>query len=123
MLEEFFVTPRAAQTDSVVYYPLVGDEQGALPGSGSGGGGGAAEGTAEPQPRYGLQLHIANLMQAPPGAPPLPPLQHVRTADAVPQVGEHINTRGREGEGGVSCAAYAVAPLPPSSHPTFVLTC
>jgi hypothetical protein len=88
MLEEFFVTPRAAPTDSVVYYPLVADE----PHAPHGGAGGAAEsaqqGAAEPQPRYGLQLHITNLMQAPPGAPPLPPLQHVRTADSVPQVGK-----------------------------------
>jgi hypothetical protein len=86
MLEEFFVAPRAAPTDSVVYYPLEADEPHAPHGSAAGAAQSAQQRAAQPQPRYGLQLHIANLMQAPPGAPPLPPLQHVRTADAVPQV-------------------------------------
>ena len=84
MLEEFFVAPRDAPTDSVIYFPMVGD-------GGEGGGGDGVLGRGATQPQYGLQLHVANLMQAPPGAPTFPPLQHVRSGASVPQVRPRVS--------------------------------
>jgi hypothetical protein len=84
MLEEFFVAPRDAPTDSLIYFPMVGD-------GGEGGGGDGVLGRGATQPQYGLQLHVANLMQAPPGAPTFPPLQHVRSGASVPQVRPRVS--------------------------------
>jgi len=68
-LDEFFVSPKPCETDCVIYFPKEQDSSFRV---------------GSDQPRYGFQLSLENMFKSMPGAPPMPPLRHVRGMQNCP---------------------------------------
>jgi len=90
-LDEFFVVPKPCENDCVIYFPK--------------------DSGTDSQPRYGFQLSIDSILKPMPGAPPFPPLQHVRSIQDVPKT--TLKTKASDVSVRVVTGSFAGVSAPP----------